>query len=303
MTVEEKDKKNRQIGAIVSIGAHVAVLLIFFFLIAWRAPDPPLPEIGIELNFGLDDVGSGDVQPETPAAPTESEEEAAPDAPEEVQEEVEEVTTEEIVTDEPVEETVEADPVTEPVTEPTEAVADNVPAEEVTNQESPDVVEPPKQQEEQKKVEQKPPPVLYPGKKDGAGGDTGDSETARTANQGDDTKKVGDKGVEEGSVDSRALYGNMGGGGGSTLDMVGWRWDREPRPDDTTSESGKIVFEIKIDDKGEIISVRTLERSVSSTVALLYQKEVERLTFIKTSSGGSTPETTTGKITFIIKAN
>ena len=94
----DKELKNRRVGYAISFGIHAAVLLLFFFLIAWRAPDPPLPEYGIELNFGLDDQGTGDVQPETAPSPVEAEEEAAPDAPEEVQEEVEE-----IVEDQPVE--------------------------------------------------------------------------------------------------------------------------------------------------------------------------------------------------------
>ena len=96
--------------------------------------------------------------------------------------------------------------------------------------------------------------------------------------------------------------GKFGSGGGSSLEMAGWIWDFEPRPDDKTPESGRIVFEIKVDERGKIISVKTLERSVSNTVALLYEKEVERLTFSKTSTISSVPSTTTGKITFIIKA-
>jgi protein TonB len=302
MDLDQKEKKNKQIGAAISVGLHVGILLLFFFLIAWRAPDPPLPEYGIELNFGLDDVGTGEVQPESNPAPTESEEEAAPDAPEEIQEEVEEVVEEEEIIEDPVEEMVD---VTEEVIEPVEnttAIDKAVPQEVVTTQDSPDVVEQPKKQEVVKKVEQKPPSVLYPGKKDGAGGKAGDSKEAETANHGDNADEVGDKGVEEGTLDSRALYGKSGGGGGSSLDMAGWRWDFEPRPDDPSSESGKLVFEIKIDSNGEVTNVKTLERSVSSTIALLYQKEVEGLTFSKTSNSTSAPSSTTGKITFIIKA-
>lgn len=295
-----KEKRNKQVGAAISIGIHLGIFLIFFFLIAWRAPDPPLPEFGIELNFGLDQVGSGEVQPETNASPEDSEEDAQPDAPEEVQEEVEEVVEDQPV--EPEEEQVEAQETVDQPVETTETNVADLPQEEVTNQDSPDVVEQPKEKEEVKKVEQKPPPVLYPGKKDGASGKTGESSEAQAADHGDDSDKAGDKGVEKGTIDSRALYGKLGGGGGSSLEISGWIWDFEPRPDDKSSESGKIVFEIKIDERGEIISVKTLERSVSNTVALLYEKEVERLTFTKTSTISSAPSTTTGKITFIIKA-
>ena len=54
----QKEKKNKRIALFTSLGIHAAILLLFFFLVAWRAPNPPLPEYGIELNFGLDDQGS-----------------------------------------------------------------------------------------------------------------------------------------------------------------------------------------------------------------------------------------------------
>jgi outer membrane biosynthesis protein TonB len=297
----DKEKRNQQVGAAISIGLHLGILLLFFFLIAWRAPDPPLPEFGIELNFGLDEVGSGDVQPETNASPTESEEEALPDAPEEVQEEVEEVVEDQPV--EPEEEEIETEETTDQPVETTDTNVADVPQQEITNQDSQDVVEQPKAKEETKKVEQKPPPVLYPGNKDGASGKTGESSEAQKADHGDNTNKTGDKGVEEGTIDARAIYGELGGGGNSKLEIPGWIWVSEPRPDDKSNESGKIVFEILIDERGEIISVKTLEKSVSNTLVQLYQKEVERLTFTKTSTNSTTPSTTTGKITFTIKAD
>ena len=60
------ENKNKRIGMVTSIGIHLTLFLIFFFLTAWRAPNPPNPEFGIELNFGLDNEGSGDVQPIEP---------------------------------------------------------------------------------------------------------------------------------------------------------------------------------------------------------------------------------------------
>jgi protein TonB len=120
MSREEKDKKNKQFGIFISIGTHIAVILLFIFLVAWRAPNPPLPEFGIELNFGTSDQGTGDIQPETAPAEAEQEEDALPDTPEEV---AEEIVEESIET--PVEETTavsdavaeEIVPVTEQETE------------------------------------------------------------------------------------------------------------------------------------------------------------------------------------------
>lgn len=298
MSQSDKEKKNKQMGAIISIGSHVLVFLLFLFMVAWRAPDPPLPEIGIELNFGLDDAGSGTDQPTpfTPPAETESEEEAAPDGMEESPEEV-------------VEETIEA--LVEP-TEAEEATSEDVSTTPVTNtQESPDVVEEKPNPVEKAEVKEeevtkeqetpKTPPVLYPNNKTGAGGKDGDSKEAQEANHGDQPNAVGDQGDKDGTVDSRALYGTSGGGGGSSLQMSGWMWDFKPNPKDTSSESGKLVFQVVIDDRGAIIRVKTVESSVSPTLEKVYRDEVMKLTFSKTA-GTSVASSSTGTITFVIKA-
>ncbi len=299
MQQTEKEKKNKQMGAIISVGTHIVILLIFLFVVAWKAPNPPLPEIGIELNFGLDEAGTGEEQPEpfTTPAESDSDEDAAPDGMEEVPEEVVEDQT-------PVEET------SEPVTEPVESTEQ--PTEEVVNtHESPDVVEEvpvaeDKKEEVKEEVTQeeapKLPPVLYPNNKPGAGGTDGDANNAQNANQGDKQGEVGDQGDKDGKVNEKALYGNAGGGGGSSLQMTGWMWDSKPKPNDTSSESGKIVFQVDIDNKGDIERIKTIVSTVSPTLKKVYEDEVRKLTFSKTS-GTSVASTSTGTITFIIKAN
>ena len=88
--MSEKESRDRRIGILTSVGIHAGLFLLLFFMVAWRAPNPPLPEFGIELNFGLDDQGSGDVQPETPVGdvtdqPTEQiQEQSAETQPEEI---------------------------------------------------------------------------------------------------------------------------------------------------------------------------------------------------------------------------
>ena len=90
-----EEKKNQRTALIVSSVFHVGLLILFFFLIAWKRPDPPLPEYGIELNFGLDDTGSGETsQPE----PTKV---------------IEEEPIEEVPEEQPVEQVTETPPVEE----------------------------------------------------------------------------------------------------------------------------------------------------------------------------------------------
>lgn len=79
-------------------------------------------------------------------------------------------------------------------------------------------------------------------------------------------------------------------------------WDFKPQPKDTSDESGKIVFEIKIDDRGDIISIKTIEKTVSPTVEAIYKAEVEKLTFSKTDNLPPASQSI-GRITFLIKSN
>ncbi len=120
--------------------------------------------------------------------------------------------------------------------------------------------------------------------------------------QGDNANKTGDKGNPEGKLDARALYGTQGGGNGASLDMTGWMWDFIPKPNDPTTESGRIVFEVKVDDQGEIIGVKTVEKTVSSTVEKIYRQAVEQLTFSRTSDNTVPASVSTGRITFILKS-
>ena len=267
-----EEKKNRTIALAVATGFQVLLLVLFFFLVAWRRPDPPLPEYGIELDFGLDNTGSGQT-PEPEPTPV-----------------VEEITEEEAETE--VEEVTETE-VTEP--EPEE------PIEEVETEtqveESPDVVEEVEESVEEVIAEPEPEPVpvpkeesLYPG------------NAAKSSNEGDDTNEVGDKGKEEGKIDERAIYGARGSAEGASLQMAGWNWDNIPRPNDTSNENGRIVFEVTIDDQGEIIGVKTIEKTVSPTVERQYRLAVEQLTFSTTSDNVRPAPTSTGRITFIIRA-
>ena len=282
-------------GWIVSGSIHVLVILLFFLINAWTAPDPPLPEYGIELNFGIEEAGSGFEQPVTQPTPPVVEEQGEPE--EQVVEEQEEVIEEqpepEPVEEAPVEELPDSQQEDSHVeTKPAETPkVIEKPAEKETVKESKPVTEPvvePAKEEpkvEEKKVDSK---ALYPG----------------ASSQGNKENAAGDAGNPEGSVDSRALYGKQGGGGGGpSLDLAGWRWDYEPKPDDRSQENGRIVFEIKVDANGDVIGVRTLEKTVSPAVEQLYRREVEKITFSPTSENTRPAPISTGKITFIIRSN
>ena len=107
---------------------------------------------------------------------------------------------------------------------------------------------------------------------------------------------------EKPTIDNRSLYHySENKKMGASLSLIGWTWDNMPHPKDSTNEVGKIVFEIIIDDLGEIIAINTLEKTVSPLVEQLYKEEVAKLTFSKIDSNMSYASKCTGKITFIIQ--
>lgn len=272
----DKDKKYRRIGWWTAILTQVVMLILFYFLIAWKEPFPPIPSYGIELSFGLDQTGQGEVAPATPQ-------------PREVIEE-----------SEPQEETAEAEETSEPATEEVVEEAE-VPTEPVTQTPSPDVVE--------KKVEEpkpKPEPVktVEPAKEvkkeEQKPASTPTVSEKPSPSQGN-TNEPGDQGKKDGKVDDRALYGSQGSGGnGASLQMTGWVWDFKPNPNDKSDETGKIVYKITIDDEGYITKIDLVSSTVSPEIQRLYRQSVERLSFSKTSEYKPAPEST-GTITFIIQ--
>lgn len=287
---EKQERKNHAIGLITSIGIHVALLVAFLFMVAWRAPNPPLPEYGIELNFGLDDAGSGDIQPEKPVGDSEEKQEES---------------ARENVADVKEESSSEVKP---------EAV--KVVEEAVSKLESPVVVKETKKESkvvekisEKEKAEARPEvkEVKKDEKKDVNDSDikkavTDASKTGEQGNHGDDKNKVGDKGNPEGSLDAKALYGKQGGGGGGfALQMAGWNWDEQPKaPRLPDNENGRVVFEIEVDESGEIISIKTIERSLSPEAEKICRQEIEKRSLVRTSSG-IVPERSKGRVAFVLR--
>ena len=282
-----EEKNNQRKSMYISLGVHGALLILFFFLLAWKEPFPPIPEYGIELNFGLDESGSGNIQREEVAV-TQTPTDQTSDTEETVEETEEEVVEEQTPTpaDTPSENEVE---------EQTEA-ADEVVPDDI---ESPDVVE--EQDEAVADTPSEPQPTVETSENDEE--ESTPAQAAGGTNQGEEEDETGDQGDPEGEIDERAIYGTPGAGGGASLNMAGWMWDYIPKPDDRSDENGRIVFAITIDDAGEILSIRTIEKTVTPAVERIYRAEVERLTFSTTSDNTRPAPTSSGTITFIIKTN
>ncbi|MGB3466139.1 MAG: hypothetical protein WBA74_12755 [Cyclobacteriaceae bacterium] len=305
---QQEDKKNKKQALLITLAIQVVLALLIVFIVAWRAPDPPIPEYGIELNFGTVDAGQGEIQPEntqdvTSNEDTEVEEPATDEATQEV---TEESTIDEV--QEPVEatqQTSEPEPVE--TTENTPAVNSNVESPNVVPESKPEKTDKKDLDEVNDVTKPVKPDEKAPVKDNSKSTEKGASATDNSKNSNDskgngDKNKPGDQGDKEGEIDQNALYGNQGSNDGSMLEMAGWEWDEEPEPADKSEATGKIVFEITVDQDGYITKIVTIEKSVPPAVVQVYRRAVEELTFSK-KSGYKPAASSTGKITFIIKAN
>jgi protein TonB len=265
LSLHRNEKQNNLIGWAVSLGFHGLILLLLINAMAWKRQIPPPPEYGMEVNFGLDEQGFGEIQelnsgnPEQPKT-----ENGNPAAGQNSESETEKIIRgdEEVASIAP-KTTTESSPSGSASSEAGKSSSSTSPARE----------------------------SLFP------------SESAGSSSNGDKAGTTGDMGKKNGNPDVRGIYdGNPGkGSGGSSLDMAGWRWENKPIVRDDSNEEGKIVFEVKVDEDGNIISVKKLEGSVSPALVKKYQKEVESLSFTRTS-GGNNGSGATGRITFIISS-
>lgn len=283
MESNKDERKNKQIAAATTVAVNVLVLLMLLFVAAWKAPDPPNPEFGIELNFGMDTQGGGDVQPLEPSGSEQVEEEAdeqqspkqeeaAPQETKQVEEEVSSKVESPVV----VKETKEKP--TEPVKEVKKEVkkADPVKTDEKPKEDTKAIYKPVTEGDKTKATDKQ----------------------GKEVSQGDDPGKVGDKGDPKGSLDAKALYGKQGGGDGgvSMSGFTGFDWPKITTPALPDEAFGIYEFLVKIDNNGDVISVKPLQRGLSLEAEKRFIKIIEGLSFV--SKGGNIPDETEGKIVF-----
>ncbi|MDW8332134.1 MAG: hypothetical protein RMK43_10820 [Cyclobacteriaceae bacterium] len=288
MTAQEK--RNNNLALIFSVLFHALLFLIFVFVIAWRAPNPPLPEYGFELNFGVDEAGSGPVQPSelsgsvNPRENVQQESQPEPDQP--VQPEQSTPAIQQPEEEKAVESKLES-PVTVKEEKKEDVKKTEKPAEKPVEKPAP-------------KVDSKP--ADKPAEKKDAPAEAAKPNEGKPVSQGDKPKTTGDQGNPQGTPDAKALYGQQGGGGGGPqLDLAGWTWDYIPRPNVPNNESGRIVFEIRVNAEGELEGYRVIERSVGPEAERACREAIENLTFTR-KDGAVVPAVSVGRITFIIRA-
>ena len=278
----EPHRREALIGTLV---VHGVLLLLFIFTV-FKGPNPPLEALGggdgVELNYGLDPAGSGDIQSMAPANASQNREDSRPPK-------------------------ASPDPAPRPTAvatpDPTPPAQEKIitsDAEESPVSEAP--VEKPAPAKEEVKVAPKPKrqvAVAFSPKGSATGGGNGVNGTSNTPtgnNNGDRPGTVGDQGDPNGTLDAKALYGSPGRGGtGSSpgsggLEMSGWRFESTPNVEAVDDNSGTVRFKIKISADGEVESVTKVSGNVSAAQEKLCRDKLLDANFIKTNgaAGGAT---------------
>lgn len=304
----EKEIRVKSFAGAAAINVLLLVLLLFVQL-RQTVPDPPPIEF-IEVNFGTDARGSGKIQTYNKASdsPNPVDVKAAEKRPNPKinttprlekttptpSPKVENVKVSKVPTEKPIITSKVESPVTEAERPEPKRVESPKPTAPV---ERPAPPAPPK------KVETVNNDALFK-KSSGGGGSNGTvGKAAGTGgnNNGDDADGVGDKGNPNGKINAKEFYGTPGGSSsGVAFDVSGWSMASRPNVNDDSDETGKIVFQIRVNESGDITSVRQLQSTVSPSVSEQYRRAVGRLRL--RPKGGATPPTATGTITFIIKA-
>ncbi|WP_310392560.1 hypothetical protein [Hymenobacter sp.] len=276
----EPHRREALIGTLVVNG----LLLLLFIFTVFKGPNPPLAAIGgdgVELNYGLDEAGSGDVQSTATANKSPNREDSRPP----------------VARPDPQPRAQAAPPDPTP---PAQAKVITSEAEESGVSETP-VKTPAPPKEEVKptpKRERKVAVAFSPnGNATGGGnGVNGSSDAPTGNNNGDRPGSVGDQGDPDGTLDAKALYGAAGrGGSGSSpgsggLEMSGWRFASTPVVEAIDDNSGVVRFKIKISADGEIEAVTKVSGNVSAAQEKACRDKLLDANFVKTNgaAGGAT---------------
>ncbi|GAB3308560.1 hypothetical protein ACFQT0_16980 [Hymenobacter humi] len=278
----EPHRREALIGTLL---IHGLLLLLFIFTV-FKGPNPPLAAIGgdgVELNYGLDEAGSGDIQTRATANKSLNREDSRPP----------------VASPDPT----PRPPVAAAQPNPTPPSQDKIitsEAEESPVSETP--VETPAPPKEEVKATPKPArkvAVAFSPKGSATGSGNGENGTSNTPtgnNNGDRPGTVGDQGDPNGSLDAKALYGAPGSGGSGSspgsggLEMSGWRFESTPVVEAVDNNSGVVRFKIKISADGEVESVSKVSGNVSAAQEKLCRDKLLDANFIKTNSaaGGAT---------------
>ncbi len=292
-----------------SIFLYAGLLLALYFIkIVY---EPPVEEVafGVDLNYGVDLVGSGDIQTLNKANDSKNaydvKPEAGPRTPEKAtpapskpkpQASVKAAPTKVLTASEDTKVTVK-----EPVKTSKTAPVESKTVESKTPAKAPVETPAPRSVDNSSLMK----------KSSGSGGNTGSNGTVGSRdgvggnNNGDGKPgEVGDKGDPRGTLDGKSLYGNPGTGGGTSgtsVSISGWKNKGSLNiSKDNSSETGTIVYDVVINDFGDVISIKNRPTNLSPSVISYYREQIRSKLKSTLQAEGTPPSRSTGTITIRI---
>ncbi len=267
-----------------TVGVHVALLLLFIlFKYTIPAVAETIPDMGMEVNLGTSDNGSGTDQPmdvEDPAPPADTR--SASRAVAQQDADMKDMMRSDDADAPAVTTTNNNKPVTRnnnPVTTQPRRNNNN-PQQTTTNNNNP---------------QPQRPRYVY----NGATGRDGNRASANRlgGNEGN-TSGPGDRGVPGGIEGASNYVGSPGSGtGGISHNISGRNIVAFPNPDADFREGGKVVIRITVNKNGSVVNKQVVSASNAELRAIALRK-VEKVRFNKSDDA---PEEQFGNITFVFK--
>ncbi|AFK05321.1 hypothetical protein Emtol_4197 [Emticicia oligotrophica DSM 17448] len=329
-SIENEEKSNQTTAFFMTLVIYSVFLgLLYFFKLMYT---PPEDIDGVELNYGIDLVGSGDIQTTNKAnispnnydvKPSEKSDDAeakplktkpivVPPAEKVEKLKVKETATKPVVTTDdeksPITEKVNNKPPKKEVVKPVEKANEpKVKSTPVKNE--PIKTEPPKRTVEDGSLMKKGGSGTGSGAKSNSNsnGTIGTRDGIGGNNNGDGKKgEVGDKGDPRGTLDGKSMMGKPGNGNGNSGASIGglsgWNKRKLSLPDDGSSETGKIVFKVTVDDSGDVVGISVVSSTVSPSVQNFYKNYIQQKLSSVLSPEGTPPPRATGTITINIQS-
>ncbi len=299
-----------------SVVVYAALLLLLYFIKIVYEPPQEEMGLGVDLNYGVDLVGSGDLQTMNKANASTNAYDVKPEAG--TRATVKATPTPSVPKPEtkksvasPVAKVLTADEDTKVTVKESKSKPEAKPAAETSKatpaKTTPAPVQPPRTVDNSSIMK----------KSSGSGGSTGSNGTTGTRdgvggnNNGDGKPgEVGDKGDPRGTPDGKSLYGNPGkggagsggsGGSGTSVSISGWKNKGSLHINkDNSSETGTLIFDVVINDFGDVINIKNRATSLSPSVVSYYREQVRSKLKATLQAEGTPPSRSTGTITIRI---
>jgi len=292
MTLDFEKEKN--IKASLITAAICGALFLLFFMLQWSLPQIPQPDFGegIEVNLGNSETGLGDVAPQIPGAPSETQDATTPSKSAASTDQPNITGDENEADDAPVVNKTINKPITKPLNENKTAITK--PNNNTVSNPTPPAP--------------KPKAVFQGGTSTTSSGNNADSYNG-VKNQGIAGGK-GDQGNPNGNPNSDSYKGNAasgnggaGGSGGVSIrsGLTGRSFRSIPSFEDDFNENAKVAVDITVDKSGNVTMAVVNPRGTTTTNQNIRNIALRKARSLKLNAGNVDEQTGTLVFSFKLK--